>query len=172
MKVLRRWHPRTFTFAGEPLRLELKALQKAEAADFLVGMQEIVKGAPKPDEEVNRDRAVAMLTLYDTDFVRETFRKAVRPGEPMEDEDGRPITSGDQIFDLVTTGFVQAVLLELQGLCVTSEAEGKGSGSPSTSPSASAGSTASPAPSTGSEGCTSPSTATAPREGEPSSPPA
>jgi hypothetical protein len=174
MKIIKRWHSRVFYLADEPLKVKLKSLQKNEAPAFLKGISALnnsngTAGAAAQDEG-KLDLLADQLASLDCDFVRKCFRDYLKPDEPMQNEAGEVITTGEQLYDEATPGFLLGVLFELQHLCVLTVQEGKGSRSRSTS-SAGEGTGSSPSAVTSIEGAAGPgpSGATEMTEAEPSS---
>jgi hypothetical protein len=172
-KIIRRWHAREYVLADVPVKVLLKALLKLEASEFLAGMQELAQGLPTAGGPPMDAQGMAkMYASLDGPFVQEAFKRYVKPNEPLADEEGNAIDDGGKLLALASVGFTQAVLLDLQRLCVNSEDSAKSSASPSTSSQGPGGNTGSPAPSTGNDDGPRPSTATGLRGDGLSSPPA
>jgi hypothetical protein len=143
-KILARWHEETFHLAGQPVKLKVKAPSFAEAPEFLARMEAIGKAA------IEQNMA-AVFSAENAQFALESFGRFVKPGEELQDEDGKPLVTGADVFGLGNPGFVLDVLRSIQRYSMLTASEGKGSGSPSTSPVAAGASGDSPAPSTAGE---------------------
>jgi hypothetical protein len=160
LKILRRWHPQTFRFGAETIALQLKALTKAEAVDFLRELASMGRMARAVDP-LDEDAVVASFKRLQSDFVRDTYRRFVRLDEELGRDDGTRIEDAEQLLEELPTGLTFEILLALQSLCIANELQGKASGSPSTSSSGESGpgSGGIPAHSTGDVGGTEPSIA-------------
>lgn len=129
-RIIARWHDRDFILAGQPLKLKLKAVSHEEAPEFLKAMIAFANESKKARIDGVISDPFAHL---DPKFAGECFQKWVRPAEEIEDEDGRQITTGLDVYGLVNSGVAFAVLIELQNLAILTATEGKASSSPSTS---------------------------------------
>jgi len=124
MKILKRWHVRTFEIADITVDLRLKALTKAEAIEFLRGLASIGRQARDVDP-TDEDAVVAGLRRLQGDFVREAFRDYVQLAEEIGREDGGRIETAVDLLDELPTALTFEILLAIQSLCVATETQGK-----------------------------------------------
>jgi hypothetical protein len=135
-KVIKRWHRESFSLAGQPVALKIKAASFDESPALLRQMEELGKSA------ISGDMA-AVFSEQNAAFAADTFGRFVRPDEPLEDEDGKPIESGADLYPMGNPGFVLEVLRAVQRYAMLTAQEGKASSSPSMSSSETASSPAS-----------------------------
>lgn len=143
-KMLARWHEEEFHLAGQPVKLKVKAPSFSEAPPFLAQMEAIGKAA------IEQNMA-AVFSAENATFAEQSFARFVKPAEELQDEDGKMLVTGADVFGLGNPGFVLDVLRSIQRYSMLTAAEGKASGSPSTSPVAEGASGDSPATSTADE---------------------
>jgi hypothetical protein len=123
--LLKTWLPVTVYLAGQPIPIKLRALRFGEAAEFT-----------RQVEAHNRQVLDGKGDLWETfkpDEIRQLFARNVRLPSPVPVEDGEPIATGEQLFDVATLGVVRAVIGKLYDFSRLSDPEGKASSSPSTS---------------------------------------
>ena len=137
-KILTRWHEETFHLAGQELKLKIKAPSFAEAPEFLAKMEAIGKAAFAQD-------MAGVFSAENATFAAEAFARFVKPDEPIEDEEGRSLATGADVYNIGNPGFVLDVLRSVQRYSMLTSTEGKASASPSTSSSAAEASGDSPA---------------------------
>lgn len=166
---LRRWHPRTFSYYGEEIELEIKALERHEAPAFvrrMTALGEAWQASVRPDG----DGLDLLKHLEDPELV-DAFRSFVRiaPGQEITWE-GQAATP-EILYREGNPWFVMAVMTAIQRLAMLTMSEGKvfGSRSGSRSVASAPENSVSDAPSTESGSGTEPSTATPSIESAPSS---
>jgi hypothetical protein len=130
--LISRWTKRTVSFYGTEIALELRALSKREAPEFMRHMLELADMSKGADEEDNGAAAVEMMEKWGGEYVAGVFERCVRPAEPF-DLDGTEIKDGAGLFAEGSFPFVMAVLLQLQSLAAVSPDQGNASGSRSAS---------------------------------------
>lgn len=130
MKILKLWHEVAVNLGpGQSVKLKLKSLSMAEAPAYLKQLLAIGKAS----QNVTATTADGVFDMLPMDFVKESFRKWVRLGEPLQIEEGEVLKDSVELLEQAGTyAFIMDVLLKLQTLATLSEAEGKGSPSPST----------------------------------------
>jgi hypothetical protein len=174
-KKLRRWRDHEVRFLGDTIRVQVKVPNVGEGHAALrehrKGVGAFVVAYNRLKENPQDAEAAAIVAAYDpvkilddhADEVRDLFSKAVRPHpeDPLEDEDGQPITTGAQLFTIFSPAAAVSCVGRISMLGILTESEGKASSPPSTSavepPTTPGGS---PATTTESAGGLAPSTAT------------
>lgn len=141
MKILKRWHPMQVVLLGEPVAIEVKALQQREVGAFLNGMAGVAKAlqAGRPDDGGEPDVEALVREMGVTltgPFVEDVFDRFVRvaEAEPVAIEGEAPIASGLDVLREAGFEAITSVLYRIQGLAQMSATEGKALPSPSTSP--------------------------------------
>ncbi len=158
---LRRWHPRTFYFYGEEIELEIKALERHEAPDFVKRMGRLGEAWQKAVAADGNDSPELIKLLEDPE-VEGAFQRFVRiaPGQEVNWEGER--ADALTLYREGNPFFIMAVMTAIQRLAMLSVSEGKASGlrSGSRSVESAPASSVSAAPSTDSGSGTEPSTVT------------
>ena len=133
--LISRWTKRTLDFLGTEVPIELRALSKREAPEFMRFMYSIFEGVgAAASEEDSAKGALSMMDKVCSDYIEGVFERCVRPAAGAELEiDGQAITTGAGLIDVAPFTFVMAVLGEMQKLLSLSGDQGNASGSPSES---------------------------------------
>ena len=148
-QLFKRWEEETFHLLGQEIRLKVKAPSFDDSPEILRKMSAYVAAAKRATaERAAAERAAEgtgapvgasgtedVLATLDPTWVRSMFTKCVKPAEQivLDGEEGSPIQTGEQLYEIANGSLVLQVITKIQGMVFLGEAAGKASSSPSTS---------------------------------------
>lgn len=156
MGILKRWSKETFTEedAGVAFGCRIKCLNFGEAPGFLTKLasffelREEMLPAKEGDAppKLTAAQVQGLYAAIPVEFVEDVFKRYVKDVVDLKDEDDKPITTGEQLFEIGSQRLALQVLFRIQRVAAgLSEQEGKASPSqpgPITAPTPTAGESA------------------------------